>query len=54
MSFSSFRYLLREGLRNIWQNRFMSVASIGVLVSCLLLTGGSYLILRTSTIFSHG
>lgn len=44
MSFSSFRYLLREGLRNIWQNRFMSVASIGVLVSCLLLTGGSYLI----------
>jgi cell division transport system permease protein len=44
MSFSSFRYLLREGFRNIWQNRFMSVASIGVLVSCLLLTGGSYLV----------
>jgi cell division transport system permease protein len=43
MKFSSIRYLLSEGFRNIWQNRFMAVASIGVLVSCLLLTGGSYL-----------
>ena len=38
------RYLLREGFRNIWQNRFMSLASICVLVSCLLLTGGAYLV----------
>ena len=44
MKFSSIRYLLREGFRNIWQNRFMAIASIGVLVSCLLLTGGAYLI----------
>ncbi len=44
MKFSSIRYLLREGFRNLWQNRFMAVASIGVLVSCLLLTGGAYLI----------
>lgn len=44
MSFSSLRYLLREGFRNIWQNKFMAVASVGVLVSCLLLTGGSYLV----------
>ena len=44
MKFSSFRYLLREGFRNIWQNRFMAIASIGVLVSCLLLTGGAYMI----------
>lgn len=44
MRFSSIRYLLREGFRNIWQNRFMAIASIGVLVSCLLLTGGAYLI----------
>lgn len=43
MNLSSLRYLLREGFRNIWQNRFMAVASIGVLVSCLLLTGASYL-----------
>lgn len=38
------RYLTREGLRNVWQNRFMSLASIGVLVCCLLLTGFSYLV----------
>lgn len=44
MKLSSIRYLLREGFRNIWQNRFMAIASIGVLVSCLLLTGGAYLI----------
>ena len=46
MRFSSFRYLVREGFRNLWQNRFMALASIGVLVSCLLLTGGSYLVFR--------
>ena len=44
MRLSSMRYLLREGFRNIWQNRFMSLASICVLVSCLLLTGGAYLV----------
>lgn len=44
MRFSSFRYLVREGFRNLWQNRFMAIASIGVLVSCLLLTGGAYLV----------
>ena len=37
------RYLLREGVRNIWSNRTMSLASIGVLVSCLLLTGAAVL-----------
>lgn len=39
----NFRYLLREGLRNIWTNRTMSLASVGVLVSCLLLTGAAVL-----------
>ncbi len=43
MRWSSFQYLLREGFRNLWQNRFMAAASIGVLISCLLLTGGAYL-----------
>ncbi len=43
MKWSSFQYLIREGFRNLWQNRFMAAASIGVLVSCLLLTGGAYL-----------
>ncbi len=44
MRFSSLRYLIKEGFRSLWQNRFMAVASIGVLVSCLLLTGGAYLV----------
>lgn len=43
MRWSSFQYLVREGFRSIWQNRFMAAASIGVLVSCLLMTGAAYL-----------
>ena len=39
----SFSYLLKEGVRNIWSNRTMSLASVGVLVSCLLLTGAAVL-----------
>lgn len=43
MKGSSFGYLLKEGAKNIWVNRIMSVASIGVLVACLLLVGGAML-----------
>ena len=32
-------YLFKEGIRSVWNNRLMSAASIGVLVSCLLITG---------------
>jgi cell division transport system permease protein len=39
----SIRYLMKEGVRNIWSNRTMSLASVGVLVSCLLLTGAAVL-----------
>ena len=39
MKLSSLGYLIKEGFRNIKQNSFMSVASILVLVSCLLLSG---------------
>lgn len=35
----SFGYLLSEGLKSLWKNRTMSIASIGVLISCLLMTG---------------
>lgn len=34
-----FGYLFKEGIRNVWNNRSMSIASIGILVSCLLITG---------------
>ena len=43
MRAGSFRYLLREGIRSLWVNRLMSFASIGVLVSCLLLIGAASL-----------
>lgn len=43
MKLSSLGYLLKEGAKNIWSNRTMSFASVGVLVSCLLLTGAAVL-----------
>ena len=44
MRFNTFRYLVREGVRSLRQNLFMSAASILVLVSCLLITGCAYLV----------
>lgn len=41
MSFSSFKYLIKEGFRNIWSNRMMSIASVCVLLSCLVLIGSA-------------
>ena len=38
MRVSSLKYLLSEGFKNVWKNWMMSMASIGVLVLCLLLT----------------
>lgn len=39
MKFRSVRYLIKEGIKNICLNRLMSLASIGVLTSCLLMIG---------------
>ena len=36
-------YLFKEGVKNAWSNRTMTIASIAVLVSCLLLTGSAVL-----------
>lgn len=44
MNFSSFGYLIKEGFKNIWSNRMMSLASIGVLISCLVLTGSAVML----------
>ena len=38
-----FGYLVKEGFKNVWSNRIMSLASIGVLISCLVLTGAAAL-----------
>ena len=43
MTFSSFRYLIKEGFKGIVSNRMMSVAAILVLVACMLLIGGAFL-----------
>ena len=43
MGGSSLGYLMREGARNIYANKQMSAAAIGVLVACLLLIGASIL-----------
>lgn len=40
---SGLSYLIKEGLKNVWSNRMMSVASICVLISCLVLTGAAEL-----------
>lgn len=44
MSGASFRYLIKEGFRNTWTNRMMSIASICVLLSCLVLIGSASMI----------
>ncbi|MCI8497586.1 MAG: ABC transporter permease [Clostridiales bacterium] len=36
-------YLIREGVRSLWSNRNMSLASIAVLLACLVLMGASLL-----------
>ncbi len=41
MKFRSSGYLIKEGVKSIWNNRMMSLASIGVLISCLLITGAA-------------
>lgn len=39
MKMRSFKYLIREGFANAWANRLMSLASIGVLVACMVVIG---------------
>ncbi len=38
------RYLTAEGFKNVWDNRLMSLASIGVLISCMALIGAAMLV----------
>lgn len=39
MKLGSFRYLLKEGIKNTWTNRLMTIASVGVLVACMVIIG---------------
>ena len=44
MKIQSVKYLTREGFRNVWVNRLMSIASVGVLVACMVIIGLALLI----------
>ncbi len=44
MRFSSIKYFIKEGFKNVWVNGMMSLASILVMICCLILTGGAVLL----------
>ncbi len=44
MNARKFRHLVGEGFKNVWVNRLMSLASIGVLVACMLIMGVAVLL----------
>ncbi|MGI5958614.1 MAG: permease-like cell division protein FtsX [Massiliimalia sp.] len=39
MKANSFSYLSKQGVKNLWLNRMMTLASVGVLTACLLIVG---------------
>ena len=51
MKIQSIRYLTREGFRNVWVNRLMSVASVGVLVACMVLIGFAILLTQNVNVY---
>ncbi len=51
MGLHSIGYLFREGVKSLWKNRTMSIASIAVLISCLLLTGVAGLLTLNLSLF---
>lgn len=46
MKARSVKYLTREGIKNVWVNRMMSIASVGVLMACMVLIGIALLVGR--------
>jgi len=44
MRLGSFTYLLKQGVKNTYLNKAMSIASVGVLTACLVIVGFSVLI----------
>lgn len=51
MKISGFGYLLKQGAKNVWINRLMSIACIGVMTACLLIVGASMLVSLNITRF---
>lgn len=53
MKGSSLQYLTKEGFRNVWVNRLMSLASVTVLMACLVIIGlGSMLYFNINALLS--
>ena len=50
MKLGSIRYLIKEGFKGAWANRLMSLASIGVLVACMVVIGLAILISENVTL----
>lgn len=44
MKMTSIKYLIKEGFKNAWANRLMSIASVGVLMACMVIIGLALLI----------
>ena len=44
MKIGSVKYLVGEGVKNTWVNRLMTIASVGVLVACMVIIGLAILI----------
>lgn len=42
MRFSSFTYLVGQGLHNLKANKMMTLASMGVLIVCMILVGAAF------------
>lgn len=49
MKVGSIKYLVKEGFRGTWANRLMSLASVGVLVACMVVIGLAILISENVT-----
>lgn len=49
MKFGSVRYLVKEGFKGAWTNRLMTLASIGVLIACMVIIGLAILISENVT-----
>lgn len=50
----SFTYLTKEGFRSLWSNRLMSVASIAVLMSCMIIIGcASMIFINMNDVLGH-
>lgn len=50
MKLGSIKYLIKEGFKGAWANRLMSLASIGVLVACMVVIGLAIIISENVTL----